>query len=166
MKVASADPRGRNVVQDRFLFPANLLNQSAAIREDTAGRDGPDRWKKARNRVEGPPVFGHSPLGQAPQETDRVRMPGFGEQLVGGALFDQSAGVEDADAIAHSADDGEIVRDEKHRRAGLGAELGDQVEHLRFHRGVETSGGFVEYQQLRLGGQSHCYHNPLLHTSR
>jgi hypothetical protein len=112
VKVAPADTRRRNVVENRFLSSAYVLYQSAAIREDTASRDGTDRWKKSGNSVEGPAVLGHSSLGQAPQETDGVGMAWLGKELVGGALLNQSAGVEDADPVAHLADDGEVVGDE------------------------------------------------------
>src|SRR5436309_2570593 len=61
-------------------------------------------------------------------------------------------------ALAHDRDAGagvrhhaEVVRDEQHRRPGLGGETEQQVEDLLLHGGVERRGRLVGDEQLRTG---------------
>ena len=96
---------------------------------------------------------------------DGVRMAWVGEQRRGRALLDEPSGVEHADPLAHPADHAEVVADEQDARAELLAQAGDQIEHLRLHRRVETRRRLVEDQQRRVLGQRHRDHDPLLHAT-
>ena len=48
-------------------------------------------------------------------------------------------------------DDAEVVRDEQVGQAGLGLDVGEQLEHLRLHGHVEGAGRLVADEQLGLG---------------
>jgi len=80
-------------------------------------------------------------------------------------FLDDPARVEDADAIAHLRDDGEVVADEEDCRLELRLELRDEVEHLRLHRRVEPGGRLVEDQELRILRERHGDHDALLHPA-
>ncbi len=51
------------------------------------------------------------------------------------------AEIEDDDPVAHELDDIEVVADEEHGHAEAGAEVLQQVQHLRLHRDVERGDG-------------------------
>ena len=87
------------------------------------------------------------------------------EDLAGVALLDDLAGVHHADAVAHRADDAEVVGDQQDRRAGLVAQRADQVEHLGLDRGVEAGRRLVQHQQLRVARQRHGDDDTLQHAA-
>ena len=69
-------------------------------------------------------------------------------------VLDDAAGVQHTDPVAHAQDHVEVVADEQHARAELLAQRGDQIEHLRLDRGVETRRRLVEDQQRRILGRA------------
>ncbi len=83
-----------------------------------------------------------------------------------GALLDEAAGVEDADALAHLRDDREVVADEEDARPELLAQRGDEVEHLRLDRRVEAGRRLVEDEERRVLRERHRDDDALLHTAR
>ena len=64
------------------------------------------------------------------KERTRVGMRGGGEDLIGGALFDDFAAVHDENAVAEVADDGEVVADEEHGEGVISADALQQYEEL------------------------------------
>ena len=88
------------------------------------------------------------------------------EDAVDRPLLDDAAGVEHADAVAHARDHVEVVRDEEDARAELGAQRGDEVEHLRLDGRVEARRRLVEDEQRRVLGERHGDHHALLHAAR
>ena len=88
------------------------------------------------------------------------------EDLLDGALLDDPAGVHHTDAIAHRADDPQVVGDQQDRGAGLAAQLTNEIEHLGLDRGVEPRRRLVEHEQLRVPGERHRDHDALQHAAR
>ena len=101
----------------------------------------------------------------AAQQADRVRVARVAQHRFGIALLDQPTGVQHADAIAHLADDPEVVADEQHRGAELRLQAGDEVEHLRLDGRIEPGRRLVEDQERRLGCEGHRDHHALLHAT-
>jgi hypothetical protein len=88
------------------------------------------------------------------------------EDLVRGAFLHEPARVEDADALAHLRDDGQVVADEEDARSELLAQGGDEVEHLSLDGGVEARRRLVEDEKRRVLRQGHRDDDALLHPSR
>ena len=101
-------------------------------------------------------------LGNRAQEALRVGVARCAQQLDARALLDDLAGVHDRDAVGHLVDHAEVVRDEQHRRAGLGAEVAQQLQDLRADGGIERGGRLVGDQQARAHGHGHGDHDALL----
>ncbi len=99
------------------------------------------------------------------QQAQRVGMSGRVENIGLGAELDQVAGVHDGDAIGDVRDDGEIVRDEKHRQSEFVAEVVEQVEDLLLDGDVERGGGLVGNEELRAVDDGHGDHDALPHAS-
>ena len=55
--------------------------------------------------------------------------------------------------------------DEEDRQPGLGLQPLEQAQHLGLDGDVQGRGGLVGDQQLRIAGQGHGNHDPLLHTA-
>ena len=88
------------------------------------------------------------------------------EDLLGRTLLDHLAGVHHADPVAHRADHPEVVGDEQDRGVGVRSQGTHEVEHLGLDGGVEAGGRLVEHEQLRVAGERHGDHDPLLHPAR
>ena len=86
-----------------------------------------------------------------------------GQQLVDRTLAQETAAVDDGDAVADAFDLGEQVGVEQHR-AAAGAELDDHVAHLAAADGVEVGGRFVEDEQLGLVQEGLGEREPLPHA--
>ena len=89
-------------------------------------------------------------------------MTRIGEDLAGGAFFDETPCVEHADSVAEAHDQAEVVGDQQDGRVDAAAQLLDEVEDLGLHRGVEAGGRLVEDEELRVDGQRHGDHDALL----
>ena len=92
-------------------------------------------------------------------------MSGGLENVGLGAEFDQVAGVHDSDAIGYVRNDGEIVRDKKHRQSEFVAKVVEQVEDLLLDGDIEGGGGFVGDEELRAVDDGHGDHDALAHAS-
>jgi hypothetical protein len=104
------------------LVRAAVVGEPAARGEDAAGERLTGRRQEARDRVQPPVVLALAAPGDAAQQPDGVGVAGLVEDLAGPALLDELAGVEDADAVAHLGDHGEVVADEQHRGVELAAQ--------------------------------------------
>ena len=91
-------------------------------------------------------IFASTMPRQAAQQPDRVGVARITEDFSRWSFFNQGTRVEHADPSAHSADDGEVVADEQNRGCELAAQLTDQFEDLRLHRGIEAGRRLVEYE--------------------
>ena len=111
-------------------------------------------------------ILPHAAARDAAQQTDRVRVPGIVEERPGGALLDELARIEDADAVAHLGDHAEVVGDEEDACAELLPEVRDELEHLGLDRRVEARRRLVEDEERRVLGERHRDDDPLLHAAR
>ena len=73
----------------------------------------------------------------------RVRVAGTGEELLGLGDLDDFPEVHHRDAVAHLADDREVVRDEDVREPEVVLEVVEQVDDLRLDRDVKSRDGLV-----------------------
>ena len=151
---------------DRWFLRAALVGgDGAPIDVDAPGHDRSEGRQCAGNGVEAVEILAQAGARDATEETDGVGVSGLVQQFDGAAFFDELTGVEHPDAIAHGPDDAEIVADEEDRRAHLGAEGTDQIEHFGLDGRVEAGGRFVEDQQPRVGGERHGDDDTLGHTT-
>ena len=88
------------------------------------------------------------------------------EDFAAWTLFDDLAGVHDANAIAQRTNDAEVVSNHQHGCVGLFAQHAHEIEHFGLDRCIETGGGFVEHQQLWIASQGHRDNHALLHATR
>ena len=130
------------------------------------GNGVPICGQRAGDRRQQPLVLADAVARQAVEQADRVRVLGLVEHLLRRALLDHLAGVHHADPVAHRADHAEVVGDQQDRRVGLGPQRAHEVEHLGLDGGVEAGGRLVEHEQLRVAGERHGDHDPLLHAAR
>ena len=166
VEVAAADPVVRELVQRRLLFAADLLGERAAVGEHAARRLGAEHRQEARDRVEASVVLAHAASRDGAHEADGVRVARVVEHQLHRPLLDETARVEDADALAHLRDHAEVVADEERRGVELVLQVGDQVEHLRLDRRVEAGRRLVEDQERRVLGERHRDQDALLHPAR
>ena len=110
-------------------------------------------------------ILAHAAAGDATKQAHGVGVPRVAQHRVRLALLDQAARIEDADPIAHLADDAEVVADEEDRRVQLRLQGGYEVENLGLDRSIEACGWLVEDQESRIGRERHRDHNPLLHAA-
>ena len=87
------------------------------------------------------------------------------EDLVGGAVLHDVAGVHDGDLFAHGSHDAQVVGDHDDAHAQLLAQLLHQLQDLRLDGHVQRGGGLVCDQQLGLTGQGDGDHHALAHTA-
>jgi hypothetical protein len=92
-------------------------------------------------------------------------MGGPGEKGIDARLLDDLPGVHDRQPVRGLGDDAEIVRDQQHGHAGLLLQSLQQPQHLGLDGHVERRGRLVRDQQLRVTGQGHGDHDPLLHAA-
>ena len=99
----------------------------------------------------------HESLGGA---MDRVL-----EDLLRGAVFVDDTFVHEEDAGAYVAGEAHLVGDDEHRQSFLG-ELAHDAEDLSDHGRVESGGGLVEEDGLRVHGERTGDGDPLLLSAR
>jgi hypothetical protein len=75
---------------------------------------------------------------------------GGGHQLLGWAALDDGTVPHHDHLVGDAADDAEVVGDEQVADAGIGADVGEQVEYLGLHRDVEGGHRLIEHQQRGL----------------
>src|SRR6185436_5978773 len=149
----------------RLRGAADVLLERAAVDEDATWLLLPELREEARDRVEPPVVLAAPRAWDEAQQTHRVRMPRLAQDLGDIAVLDELAGVEHADAVAHLADDAEVVADQERGGVVLLLEVRDEVQHLGLDRRVEARRRLVQDQQLGIGGERHGDHDALLHAA-
>ena len=92
-------------------------------------------------------------------------MLGVVENLIGGALLTDGAGVHDDDLVTQLGHNAQIVGDHDDGHAQFLLEGLHQLQNLGLNGHVQSGGGLVGDQNIRLTGQSHGDHNPLAHTA-
>ena len=130
------------------------------------GRLGTEPGEEARDRVQRGLVLPQAAARDAAEKADGVGVPRVAEDLLGGPLFDEPAGIEHADALAHLRDDREVVADEEDARPELLAQRRDEVEHLGLDRRVEARRRLVEDEERRVLREGHRDDDALLHAAR
>jgi hypothetical protein len=60
---------------------------------------------------------------------------------------------DDNDVLSDAADNGEIVRDEKHRQPAIRLQLPEPFNDLRLNRDIQGRGDFVAHEKVRIDYQ-------------
>src|ERR1700690_3615513 len=155
---------GRDLDQWRQRAGAIEDAESAARFEAASWRHGVQRGYRAVDGFERASTVGLE-IGHGVEQAPGVGMRGSPEDVVLGAEFDQAAGVHHGDAVGDLRNHCQIVGNEKHSQAELGAQLGEQFKNLRLDGDVECRGGFVGDQQLRAVDDGHGNHDALAHAA-
>ena len=92
-------------------------------------------------------------------------MCGVGENIVDAALFDQFAGIHDADFVGESCDDRQVVGDPYERRARFTAKLLHFVKYLPLDGDVQRGGGFIGNDEIGLIEQGDGDGHALAHSA-
>ena len=79
----------------------------------------------------------------------------------GGPDLDQLTVVQHGQPVGDLVGDAEIVGDQQHRAAEVGAQFTQQVQQLRLHGHIQGGGGFVGDDQTRAAGDGDRRHHPL-----
>ena len=95
--------------QRNVTSPAAVVGELTARVEAAPARSSGDRWDPSRNG--GQALGAPAQLGLGAYQRVEVRVMGPGEQVGGGALLHDLAGVHDAHPVGHFGDDTEVVRD-------------------------------------------------------
>ncbi len=93
-------------------------------------------------------------------------MHGRVEHGSGIVLLDHLPLLHDHDAVGNTGNEADIVGDEDHRHAGVGAQFGEQRHDLGLHCHIERGRRLVGYEEARAAGESHGNHHPLAHAAR
>ncbi len=136
--------------------------EGAARGEVAARRRAAEVGEVAGDRGEG---TGGGEVGEAGEEAAGVGVAGVAEEVGQGAVFDDAAGVEDRCAVAEAVDEAEIVADEEEGEAGLRAQGDEQVDDAGFDGDVERGGGFVEEEEVGVGGEGRRDDDALFHAA-
>src|SRR5258706_10764586 len=102
----------------------------------------------------------------AGEQRARIGVARIAEELGGRRLLADLAIAHHHDVVGDLAHQREVVRDEQHRHLVPFLQPGDQVHDLALHRDVERGGRLIGDQQLRLAGDRHRDHHPLLLPAR
>src|SRR5215831_5698583 len=142
---------------------AARLDQRAARGEAAARRRVQERRRLALDGGEATDRTGH--LGNRGDQRLRVGMRRRLEDLPHRAAFDDAAGIHDRDAVAHAADDTEVVGDEQDGHAGLGLQAPEQLQVLQLDGDVERGRRLVGDQHGGLTGDGDRPYHALLHAA-
>src|SRR5699024_6219571 len=77
-----------------------------------------------------------------------IGVPGFVEDFIGRAVFDDAAQIHDGNVVTDIAHDAEVMRNEKKCQIKFVPQLIEQVHYLRLHRYVQCRYRLVGDQQL------------------
>ena len=92
-------------------------------------------------------------------------MDRVGEQLLGGRLLDNLAGVHNRDVMGDLGDQCQVVRNEDHGKAELGLKVVKQLDDLLLDGNVQSGRGLVADDQLGIAGKGHSDQNALTLTT-
>ena len=136
----------------------------AAGLEGAARRHSFERGYGSFDRLERSGAVGPK-VGDGAQQAASVGMRGRLKNIALGAKFHQIAGIHHRNPVADLRNYREIVRDEKHSQAELGAEFCQQVENLSLDGDIERGSGLVGNQQLRAIDDGHGDYDALAHAA-
>ena len=88
-----------------------------------------------------------------------------GEQLLGGRLLDNLAGVHNRDVMSDLGDQCQVVRNEDHGKAELGLKIVKQLDDLLLDGNVQSGRGLVADDQFGVAGKGHSDQNALTLTT-
>ena len=147
----TGDTRAAHGAQFGTLFAANLLGQRTARIIRTAG----GRIDRVRDFARGRRHFAPEPvqLGGGGQQHLRIGMFGGVKQIGGRRLFDQTAQIQNTDAVGHVLHHSQVMTDKQISQAELVLQIAHQVQHLGLHRHIQRGCGFVAHNQLGFGCQ-------------
>ena len=155
-------------------WPGASVVSSGTSRRQISIASGQRGWKRqpggGAERFGGaPPRAFFSPtspiLRQALDQMGGVGVKRLREDFAGRRLFDQAAGVHDAEPVGHVGVHGHVVRDEQDRRAHLALDLADHAEHALLHDHVERGRGLVGDDELRPADGCERDGDPLAHAA-
>ena len=101
----------------------------------------------------------------AGDQTLGVGVAGMADDVLHGALLGFAPRIHDDHPVGHFGDRAHVMGDHDDRRAGLGAQIAQQVENLRLYGHIKRGGWFVRDQELGLAGQRDGDHDPLALTA-
>ena len=149
-EVAGGEPPRQPLLERRRLLGADRSGHRAAGMKGASGR----RIGRLRRLPgEANPLPAPAQRRHGRDERAGVGMERPLVELGRRSLLDDLAEVHDGDAVAHVADDAEIVRDEDVGQPAPLLQIPQEVEHLGLHRDVERRDGLVEQQQRGLDRQ-------------
>src|SRR5207244_10054490 len=117
-----------------WLDPAARLDERTARVEETAARRQCEACGLAADRWQARGATGGLQRWQRGNEPLAVGMKRPAQNFRRGALLDDLAGVDDGDAVAQFADDGEVVADKQQPDALALPQIGQQRDNLRLDR--------------------------------
>src|SRR5579884_1973415 len=82
-----------------------------------------------------------------------------------GAFLNYHAFMHDVGPLRVTSDYSEIVGYEEHGGSQAVRQTAEQLEDLRLRRGVQTGGGLVRDEQIRLAADGQGNHGPLQHSA-
>ena len=124
--------------------------ERATRREGAAGRQRQHAGHVAGNGAQAFAGRQQGGRGNAGEQTTRVGVSGFFEQVVDARVLDHAAGIHDRHAVRDLGHHAEVVRDEQDAHVHLGLEPAQQIEDLRLHGHVQRGGGLVGDQHGRV----------------
>src|SRR3546814_6693598 len=110
----------------------------AAGREGAAGKALADRRRRSRYRRQRS-VHRAVYAGRAGEQAARIGMGGRGEQVGGGAMFDDAAAVHDGYLVADAGHHAQIVGNQDDGGLGMLLQLGELLDDRGLDRHVERS---------------------------
>ncbi len=137
-----------------ILLAADIDGDGTAIVEAAGGRGIEGRGNVAgENDPVASALNGRVWDGDGGEEGLSVGVEGFAVEGVAGGKLDDLTKVHDGDAVAHGADDGEVVGDEEVGEAKAILELLEKVDDLGLDRDIESGEGLVGDDEPGLDGE-------------
>jgi molybdopterin converting factor small subunit len=103
-------------------------------------------------------------IGHGVQQAARIRMSRGAKDFLLGTQLDDASGIHHGYAVGDLRDHCQIVGDEKHGKAELGTEVGEQSKYLGLNGDIESGGGFVGDEELWVVHDRHGDHDALAHA--
>src|ERR1700722_7072994 len=131
VEMAGSETMRRRLTQDWLVYAAFRHRMGASRVKTATGRRRNKAWHLANNDA----VSNATGIGTRHRVQQRLRigmLRGGEERVLLRELYDR-AGIDHRDAVRHSANDGEVVRDEQITDAEAVLEVHQQVHDLRLH---------------------------------
>ena len=135
---------------------ADGLDRTPALRGRTIHAGGADQAGQVRRFIRKGQQGSHQHAG--------VGVPRTIQHLLPAAVFNQAAGMHDADMGAHIRHHRQVVGDEDHTDVHILLEGSDGLQDLVLDDDIQGCGRFVGNDQRRVAGQRHGNDHPLAHA--